>query len=88
MPRRNNWTGVMIINAAALVLMASLAGCTQSDSRSNSSTPAALNEASVTADGLPEVVVTARRLGRETVALSEGGSEAAAGTSPIQAHHR
>jgi hypothetical protein len=88
MPRTNYWVGVAIIVVAAIALVAFLSGRTRNDSPGQSNTQAALSEPAVGADGVPEVVVTARRNRPDTVALSEREVDAAASTSPIRAHHR
>jgi hypothetical protein len=86
MVRTKYWIGVAIIIASALAVR--LTGWLPSDSRSHSRTQAAAEEPAMGADGLPEVVITARRVRPEAVALSARDTDAAASTSPARVHHR
>jgi hypothetical protein len=88
MQPKNYWTGVVIIIASVLALAALLVGYRSSDSPAQRSVQTTLSEPTVTADGLPEVVVTARRNSPKTVALSEGDTDIAASSPSRRVHPR
>jgi len=83
----NYWTGVAIIVATAVALAALLAGRQSSDSPTHSTTQAAASEPTVAADGVPEVVVTAPQLRRETIAMSERNTDSTPDRASLR-HHR
>ena len=86
MRRANYWTGVVIATAITVALLTT--GCMQDNSSRNAGAGLAGQSSSAGGGNLPEVVVTARRPGPDTIAMSDRESDSAAGMLPTRAHHR
>jgi hypothetical protein len=68
MRRANDLLGVASIFIGTVAVL--LSGCTQPDPQSDSGRRAAVGNAGIAANDLPEVVITAPRLPSKTIALS------------------
>ena len=83
----NYWTGVAVIIGTAIALAALLVGRQSSDSPTHTITQAVVSEPAVAADGLPEVVVIAPQIRRQTVAMAERNTDSAPDRDSLR-HHR
>jgi len=93
MRRASYWTGVVVVTAVTGSFLTT--GCTRDGSLDNGANLArtgaksALTAAVAVGDrGLPEIVVSARKPGAETTAMSDRNAAAAQGMSPIPAHRQ
>jgi hypothetical protein len=85
MRRANYWTGIIVI-VTAVTLPLLTTGCTQDNSLANTGGKSALTAPAVGDQGLPEIVVSARRSGPETIAMSDHNASSAERLSPTRAH--
>jgi hypothetical protein len=82
MRRAKFYSGVITLALITLPLLTT--GCTQSNSSAERSANAAQDAIGVGDEGLPEVVVTAKRSGAETIAMSDRDANGA--TASTRAH--
>ncbi len=83
MRRANCWTEVVVVTAITIPVL--ITGCTRDDSH-DAIAMSAPHSSAAGDDRLPEVVVTVRRPGRETMAMSDRDGSSAAGISATRGH--
>jgi len=86
MRRADYYLGVAVVITAAL--LAIFAGWRRNDPQSDDTSRTSLHEPAGAADGLPEVVITARRIRPQTISLSEEDAVSAEGGAIIRGRHQ
>lgn len=84
MRRAKFYSGVITLAVITLPLLT--AGCMQSNSSAEHSADAAHHESGASDGGLPQVVVTTKRPGREAIAMSDRDANSATGIASTRAH--